>query len=348
MVQYCRKRKGGIWRAPGERRWSPLTERERFIRTLKCEKIGGQVPTFELVFYLTMEAFGRVHPEHRSYHQWNQMSAREKSLQMRDMADLYIQTARRYGHSAIFIHENPGGFECVQWLLETIRELSGDEFFIMMHGDVTHAIPDGGHMMDFSVRMYEEPESLKAESERNIAASTRLAEQIDKAGHLLDGFALCSDYCFNTNPFFTGDMFDEFIGPYLKRIIDVYHSMGYYCIKHTDGNVMPILRKMADCGPDAIHSLDPQGGVSLTEARRIVGENICLIGNVNCGLLQTGSDEECRRDVLRSLREGMASGGGYVFSTSNCAYTGLPLSRYEMMIDLWRQYGRYGGTPAPR
>ena len=32
-----------------------MTNRERFIRTLKCEPIGGQVPTFELVFFLTME-----------------------------------------------------------------------------------------------------------------------------------------------------------------------------------------------------------------------------------------------------------------------------------------------------
>ena len=36
-----------------------MTERERFIKTLKCEPIGGQVPTFELVFFLTMEAFGK-------------------------------------------------------------------------------------------------------------------------------------------------------------------------------------------------------------------------------------------------------------------------------------------------
>ena len=33
------------------------------------------------------------------------------------------------------------------------------------------------------------------------------------------------------------------------------------------------------------------GGVSLPEVRRIVGDQICLIGNVNCGLLQTGTDD---------------------------------------------------------
>ncbi len=98
---------------------------------------------------------------------------------------------------------------------------------------------------------------------------------------------------------------------------------------------------MADCKPDAIHSLDPQGGVTIPEVRKIVGPDIALVGNVSCALLQTGTDEECREDVLRSLREGMANGRGYVFSTSNCAYTGLPLERYEMMIDIWRKYGNY-------
>ena len=318
-----------------------MTHRERFIKTLKCEPIGGQVPTFELVFFLTMEAFGKVHPSHRYYSQWDQMSYAEKKLHIQDMADIYIDTARRYDHSAIFIHPNPGGFENVQWLLETIREKSGDEYYIMMHGDVTHSMPDGSNLMDFCVDMLENPEKLNDQSQRWLDANLELAQKLDANGHLLDGFALCSDYCFNTNPFFRPDQFEEFIVPYLKQGIEEYRKMGYYSIKHTDGNIMPILKQIADCKPDAIHSLDPQGGVSIPEVRRIVGDKICLIGNVNCGLLQTGTDEEMRADVLRSLREGMATGRGYIFSTSNCAYTGLPLERYETMIDLWRRHGSY-------
>lgn len=318
-----------------------MTHRERFIKTLKCEPIGGQVPTFELVFFLTMEAFGKVHPSHRYYNQWDQMSYAEKKLHIQDMADIYIDTARRYDHSAIFVHPNPGGFENVQWLLETIRDKSGDEYYIMMHGDVTHSMPDGTNLMDFCVAMLEEPEKLNDQSQRWLDANLELARKLDDHGHLLDGFALCSDYCFNTNPFFRPDQFEEFIVPYLKLGIEEYRKMGYYSIKHTDGNIMPILKQIADCKPDAIHSLDPQGGVSIPEVRKVVGDDICLIGNVNCGLLQTGTDEEMRADVLRSLREGMATGRGYVFSTSNCAYTGLPLQRYEAMIDLWKEYGNY-------
>lgn len=321
-----------------------MTNREKFIRTLKCEPVGGQVPTFELVFFLTMEKFGKVHPSQRVYGQWDQMSYAEKSLHMNEMAQLYIDTAAAYGHSAIFVHPNPWGVDNIQWLLELIREKSGDEYYIMMHGDPTWSIPDGDGMMDFSVRMYEDPDGLNEESRIRLENSLELARKLDERGHLLDGFGLCSDYCFNVNPFFSPESFEELIVPYLKEVISEYRKMGYYTIKHTDGNIMPIVGQIAACGPDAIHSLDPQGGVSIPEVRRIIGNEIALAGNVNCALLQTGTEEECRADVLRSLKEGMANGRGYIFCTSNCVYTGLALERYEKMMEIWRQYGNYDIT----
>lgn len=322
-----------------------MTHRERFIKTLKCEAIGGQVPTFELVFFLTMEAFGRVHPSHRNYSQWNQMSKEEQRLHIRDIAEIHIQTAERYGHSAIFACPNmepaSNNEEMARRILEEIRAISGDQYYLTMHGDVTHAIPDGDSMMDFSVMMYEEPEKLHELSKRKMEQMLEFASKINRDSHLIDGFTLCSDYCFNVNPFFTPELFEEFIAPYLAASIAEYRRMGYYTIKHTDGNIMPILKQLADCKPDAIHSLDPQGGVSIPEVRKVIGDDICLVGNVNCGLLQTGTEEECRLDTMRSLHEGMAKGRGYIFSTSNCAYTGMPLARYEMVNDIWKEHGRY-------
>ena len=318
-----------------------MTSRERFIKTLLCEEIGGQVPTFELAFYLTMEAFGKVHPCQRDFSQWNQMSSREKRLHIEDMAQIYIDSAVRYGHSAIKIHGCPGGYETMKYVAEAIREKSDDDYYLTMHGDPTLCIPNGDEMMEFSVNMYEAPEKLHEQSKRQMDACLEFSAKLAADGHPVDGITMCSDYCFNTNPFFDEEMFAEFVQPYLRETISEFKKMGYYVIKHTDGNVMPILKMIADCKPHGIHSLDPQAEVSLTEARKIVGPDIALVGNVNCGLLQTGTDEECRADILRSLREGMANKRGYIFCTSNTVYTGMPLERYEMMIDLWRKYGNY-------
>lgn len=44
--------------------------------------------------------------------------------------------------------------------------------------------------------------------------------------------------------------------------------------------------------------------------------------------------------MRRALREGMQE-PGYIFSTSNCAYTGLPLERYELMHRIWWEEGIY-------
>lgn len=318
-----------------------MTERERFTKALKREPFVGHVPQFELVFYLTMEALGKVHPSHRNYEQWNQMSSHEKTLQMNDMADCYIDIAKKYHHSAILLHPNPGNYENTLRLIETVREKSGDEYFLMLHGDSTLAIPDGDDMVEFAASMYEEPEKLHKKSRSETDRMLEQAYKLSKFKGLLDGFCLCSDYCFNVNPFFSPSMFSEFITPYLKEVIEGYHNMGYYAIKHTDGNIMPIADQMVECKPDALHSLDPQGGVDMPLLIKRYGDRVSFAGNVNCGLLQTGTNEECEQDVRRSITEGMKA-EGYIFATSNCAYTGLSLERYELMNKIWKEIAYYG------
>jgi uroporphyrinogen decarboxylase len=116
--------------------------------------------------------------------------------------------------------------------------------------------------------------------------------------------------------------------------------MNLYAIKHTDGNIMPIIDQLIQCKPHALHSLDPQAKVDIAEVKKQYGKDVCLIGNVNCGLLDTGTDQDCIESIRYALTHGMP-GGGYIFSTSNCIYTGMRLARYELMLDIWRKEGRY-------
>ncbi|MDY3998547.1 MAG: hypothetical protein SOY73_05530 [Blautia sp.] len=250
-----------------------MTPREKFIKCLKREPITGHVPHFELVFFLTMEAIGKIHPQHRCFDQWDQMSRREQDLHVKDIAETYIETAEKYDHSAIFVQmdtSNMKYFDRTVRILEEIRNQSGDKYYTMVHGDPTFAIPTGDDMIEFSALLYEEEDKMKALAQKNVDHFKAFAEKMAKHEGLLDGFTLCSDYCFNTNPFFSP----------------------------------------------------------------------ALCGNVNCGLLQTGTLEECEADIRRSLREGMP-GYGYIFCTSNCAYTGLSLERYELMHRIWREEGIY-------
>ena len=319
-----------------------MTGKQRIIHAFerRAPLPGQHVPHFELVFYLTMEEFGITHSSQRAYHQWTQMSETERALHRKSCAEYHVLTAERYNHDAIFVHPNPGNFDEVIKLLELIRERSGDEYFTMLHGDATYGVPDGESMTEFAAEFAEEPEKMKTRASEMVDAQIYRAEKFLPYKHLLDGFALCSDYCFNTAPFFRPSQFAEFVTPYLTRLTKAYKDMGFYVMKHTDGNIMPILDQLVDSEPHALHSLDPQGGVDLAEVKKLYGDRVALVGNVNCGLLQTGTDEEVAADVRRSLKDGMP-GGGYVFSTSNCVYTGMDIERYRLMHRIWREEGIY-------
>ena len=315
------------------------TPRERFIAALERRPLTGRVPHCELVFFLTMEAFGEIHPTHRNYSQWDQMEAKERELHRINMARLFIATAERYEHNAIFLHPNPSVLEEQIRLIDKVRDLSGDRYFLMLHGDATFGLPNGSLMAEFSYRLVDEPDTLKDEAAALVDATLEHAEKLRDHGGL-DGFALCADYCFNDGPFLSPAQFGEFVTPYLARLVQGYRDMGFYAIKHTDGNIMPIIDQLVEANPHALHSLDPQGGVDIAEVKQHYGDRICLIGNVNCGLLDTGTVEEAQESARYALRHGMP-GGGYVFSTSNCVYTGMRLSRYEAILDVWRAEGNY-------
>jgi len=316
-----------------------MTPKEEFVAALKRRPPVGRVPHFELDFFLTMEALGRVHASHRNYAQWNQMEERERQLQREDMADLYIRVAERFDHCGIFVHPNPLNDDELLKVVDIVKDRTGDKYLLVAHGDATYSLPSGEEMLAFSYRLADEPDAMKEEAEKMVEDALKRGERFRAHGGL-DGFALCADYSFNDGPFMSPAQFGEFVTPYLAKLTRGYREMGFYTIKHTDGNINPILDQLVETKPHALHSLDPQGGIDLANVKKQYGDRVCLIGNVNCGLLQTGTDEEAAAAIRLSLESGKP-GGGYIFSTSNCVYTGMPLSRYEMMVEIWREEGRY-------
>lgn len=316
-----------------------MTHRGKFITALEGKKPAGHVPTCEIEFHLTMELLGKMHPGRRNLTNWDQMSDAERELQVADAGDVYISIACKYDHSAIFIGGVQGMPDPVLRIAEYIREKTGNEYFLMCHGDATMGIPNGDRMEELSYRLIDDASALKDEQDAAVDKALSFSRN-QNTRDMLDGFALCSDYCLNTGPFLSPALFSQFVTPYLKRLIAEYRDMGYYIIKHTDGNIMPILDQLVSCKPHALHSLDPQAGVDIAVVKERYGKDICLMGNVNCGLLQTGTDEEVSESARYALRHGMP-GGGYIFSTSNSIYTGMPLRRYELMWEVWKNEGQY-------
>lgn len=309
-----------------------MTQRERFLCALD-RGIPDRVPTFELEFQLEEEFMGKRFLREDMLEGLSPSMVEEK---LKENARYIIDVYTALEHDAICVHYlSP---EHQARTIELLREYSGDTFAIFVHGDGTLAIPDGNGMEEMAVMMYEEPEALKEICEKNVRGAMKSNEYMFKAG--VDGFILCADYCFNKGPFMSPAMFSEFVFPYLAREIEHIRGMGGYAIKHTDGNIMPIIDQLVAAHPHALHSLDPMAGVDIREVKEKYGNQVALCGNVHCAYLQTGTDQQVI-DSCEYCLNWAKPGGGYIFATSNIPFKGMELKRYQLVLDVWRRMRDY-------
>lgn len=151
---------------------------------------------------------------------------------------------------------------------------------------------------------------------------------------------MCTDCCFNQGPFVSPCTFAEVFTLHLANIVLSHESAGAYAIKHTYGDMDPIVDQIVDAGPYGLHSLDPQGNVDIAEIKHRFGDRICLWGNARCALLHTGTDAEVEAGARYALKHGM-QGGGPIFCASNVAFKGMALERCLMILDIRRRFGSH-------
>jgi uroporphyrinogen decarboxylase len=131
------------------------------------------------------------------------------------------------------------------------------------------------------------------------------------------------------------------VAPHFQAAIQGYRDLGYYCIKHCDGNVDAVLDFWLDCGIHCLDPIDPGGGYQMATMKAKLGQRICLKGNIDCtGALCSGTELEVQREVQQCLRDG-APGGGLILSSSNTIHRGVRPENYRAMLHALRKYGRY-------
>lgn len=313
-----------------------MTARECTIAALTLKQPDA-VPHFELEMQLTEEYFKK---RYSSPDDWSAaLDSTTKTKLLSHDARLLLETAEYFDYGIIFysgIHRPT--FEDYREGLRMLAELSGGRHLLMAHGEVTPGIPNGNNMDEIICDMLMNPEIVKEEGIRNVATMVERVSQLKMVG--LEGIIECADYCFNSGPYLSPAMFSDLITPTLTALNRELRRMNLYSIKHTDGNIMPILNDLIESGPHAIHSLDPMAGVDIKTIKKIAGAKVCIIGNVNCALMQTGTDAEVLNSCAYAMENGK-TGGGYIFSTSNVIFKGMPRARYDLMLKYYKSHCAY-------
>lgn len=93
--------------------------------------------------------------------------------------------------------------------------------------------------------------------------------QIDAEAEVIIGGA---DWAYKHGPFMSPMLFREFVMPALKELVDTRHKRGALYIKHTDGNVMPLMDMIVECCVDGFHAIELQAGMDIEVLKRLYGD----------------------------------------------------------------------------
>jgi uroporphyrinogen decarboxylase len=230
----------------------------------------------------------------------------------------------------------PGRFADVEAAVKTYK---GHKAVIVHLNDVFSLPRYLMGMQDLLMAIVVEPDLVRALVDLSVTFNLELAKKVAACGATI--VYTGDDYAYNRGPLMSPRHFREFFFPGLCRVIQGFKELGLYVIKHTDGNIWPILDMIIDSGIDCLDPIDPLAGMDLGEVKAKYGHRVAIKGNVDCAELMTfGSPDEVIHATREALRMGMV-GGGYILSSSNSIHSAVKPENYAAMLQTLRKYGCY-------
>ena len=230
----------------------------------------------------------------------------------------------------------PDRFKSIE---ETVRLFGSDRAVVVNLHDVFSFPRDMMGLDNFLISFITQPELVRELVGFSVDYNLDLAKLVKKRG--IDIVGIGDDLADNKAPFVSPEMFREFLYPEFKRVVQGYKKLGFYVIKHSDGNLNPILDMLVDAGIDCLDPIDPLGSMDIEYIRKEYGGRIARKGNVDCvHTLVDGTPEQVAEDVRDCIRRG-SPGGGHIISSSNSLHAGIDPSLYKVMLETLREYGRY-------
>ena len=189
------------------------------------------------------------------------------------------------------------------------------------------------------VAFAEEPELVAGLVDLSVRVNLEMARQVAQRG--ADFVFTGDDYASAEGPFMSPGSFRELLLPGLKCVMAGFRDLRLPVIKHTDGNIRPLLEMILDAGIDCLDPIDPIAGMDIGEMKRAIGGRVALKGNVDCARTLTfGSVADVVRETMDVIRRA-GCGGGLILSSSNSIHSSVKPGNYLAMWNTLRMYGTY-------
>lgn len=129
----------------------------------------------------------------------------------------------------------------------------------------------------------------------------------------------------------SAEMCEEFVFPYLRRMFAEFPDA--IRMWHNEGNVRHVLSDIPSLGMEVFHT-----GMDLEETKRAIGNQVCLMGNLNTSSLMMLSSAEAVREAAQQACEIGAPGGGFILTSAGAVGDATPHENILAMLETARQF----------
>jgi hypothetical protein len=191
---------------------------------------------------------------------------------------------------------------------------------------------------DLMMVMVLEPEV--ASEHFRLATQRALKVIADYAGLRIDLVGIGGDFA-GTRLLISPQAYHEFIVPEVRTCARRVRQAGAFAVNASDGDLWPVIDDfLFGCEVDAYLEIDLGAGMDLARLKRLYGQRVTFLGNMDCGrILSFASPEEVARVTLEILESGWGR-GGHIFTASNAITASVPPANYLAMVNAYR--ARFG------
>lgn len=194
-------------------------------------------------------------------------------------------------------------------------------------------------MEDFYTMPYEDESRYRALMDgiavAQAAGAAALAgtavDCIGMQGHMAGGATTSPDY------------FREFVMPYERRVVEAIHDAGKFSVYHNCGSARNLYSNYREIGMTVWETVSepPRGDNRLAEAKAVLGDRICLLGNLDqVEFLKHATPQQVAARAREIIEVGK-TGGRFIFSTSDYLENDTPRENVVAMIAAAKEAGGY-------
>ena len=188
-------------------------------------------------------------------------------------------------------------------------------------------------MAEFSKDLFRYPDKVKAAIESMMPDVIKLGLRKSKntgIPRIMHGAARGS------GSFISPKMFEEFYWPGMKHMIESFYDEGVITLLHHDSDWTKMLDFFKDI-PRGAAILELDGETDIFKAKEILGDHLCIMGDVPAALLSLGTPEKVEEYVKRLIDE-IGKGNGFILSSGCEVPVDAKPENFQIMIDTAKNY----------